>query len=310
MSKRIATTISIVELLNRFSTESKAVEWLEQQRWNGVPTCSNCEHTDNISIPKSKKYTYWCGNCRKNFTIKTNTVMHSSKVPIQKWVVTMYYLMTARKGISSLQLSKEIGVTQKTAWFMLQRIREACKQSDFKLSEVVEVDETYIGGKEKNKHESKKIHAGRGPVGKTAVLGIRQRNGHVVATPIQYTDKDTLQGFIAANVEQGSTVYTDEHKSYIGLQGAFEHSTVNHSAKEYVNGMAHTNGIESVWALLKRGYHGTFHHISIKHLHRYVDEFTFRLNEGNVQIDTLDRMTSLCKNIGDKRLTYNQLVSE
>ncbi len=310
MEKRVAKTISIMQLLAMFDTEDKAVAWLENQRWGGVPTCPHCKNQDNISVPKSKKYTYWCKPCRANFTVKTDTIMHSSKLPTQKWVVAMYYMMTARKGISSLQLSKELGITQKSAWFMLQRLREGCFERDFKLSNIVEVDETYIGGKEKNRHNSKKLKAGRGGVGKQAIIGAKERNGDVKARVIKHTDGATLKGFIHDSVEVGSTVYTDEHKGYNDLEGLFyRHGTVKHSAKEYVNGMAHTNGIESVWAVLKRGYNGVYHNWSVKHMHRYINEFTFRLNEGNVEIDTLDRMASLSKNIGGKRLTYRELVS-
>ncbi|MCY4420937.1 MAG: IS1595 family transposase, partial [Gammaproteobacteria bacterium] len=216
----------------------------------------------------------------------------------------MYLVQTSRKSISSLQLSKELDVTQKTAWFLLHRVREACKQGDWKLTNVVEVDETYVGGKERNKHNNKKLRSGRGPVGKQAVIGARERGGNVKARAISNTDVDTLKGFIHGNVEPGSTVFTDEHRGYLGLGGIlYNHKSVKHSAKEYVNGMIHTNGIESVWAILKRGYTGTFHHFSIKHLQRYVDEFTFRLNEGNVDRDTIDRIKSVCAASKGKRLT-------
>lgn len=310
MIKHKAKTLSIVELLDMFSTEHKAVKWLEQVRWNSKPVCAHCGCDEKINLSRSKKHSYWCRNCHKYFTVRTGTVMHASKMDTRKWVIAIYYVLTARKGISSLQLSKELGITQKSSWFMLQRIREMCKQGRFKLSNTVEVDEVYIGGKEENKHASKKLKAGRGAVGKQAVLGLREREGKVKAMPIAKTDAETLKGAIHEHVMPGSTVYTDDHRGYMGLDGVlYRHGSVKHSAREYVNGMAHTNGIESVWALLKRGYYGTYHHFSVKHLQRYIDEFAFRLNEGNCQVDTDKRMIALCGRMGGKRLSYKKLVS-
>ena len=194
---------------------------------------------------------------------------------------------------------------------MLQRIREACKQGNFKLSGDVEIDETYIGGKEKNKHKGKQLKAGQGAVGKTAILGMRERKGRVKAMPIKNADQRTLQTAIHDNISIGSQLYTDDHRGHHGLNGVlYQHKSVKHSAKEYVNGMVHTNGIESMWAVLKRGHNGTFHNISTKHLGRYVDEFAFRLNEGNVEVDTADRMTALAQRIAGKRLTYKDLISD
>lgn len=274
-----------MELLKEFSTEHKSIQWLEKIRWDKKPVCPHCGGIENISKYKSKKHAYWHKDCRKAFTVKTDTIMHSSKIPTQKWVVAIYTMLTARKGISSLQLSKELGITQKSSWFMLQRIRQACQQGSFKLSNVVVVDETYIGGKEVNKHVNKKLNAGRRAVGKTAVFGMKERDGKVKAMVIDRTNKATLQGNIHNNIQAKSIVVIDDFRGYLGLSG-FNHKTVNHSAKEFVNGITHTNGIESVWVVLKRGYNGTFHTINTKHLHHYIDEFVFRLNESNCQIDT------------------------
>ena len=308
--KRTANTISIVELLRRFPNEEKATQWLEKTLWGHGPTCVHCGTQDDISSAKTKKFTYWCKSCRKHFTVKNGTVMHGSNIKAHHWVVAIYFMVTARKSISSLQLSKELGITQKSAWYMMHRIRKACEQGSFKLANEVELDATYMGGKEANKHNHKKLKAGRGTVGKQAVLGMRERGGKVKAMPVSSEDGATVRKAVNENIETGATLYTDEHKGYTGVGGvSYRHETVNHSAKEYVNGMAHTNGIESVWAVLKRGFHGTFHHFSNKHLSRYVDEFCFRLNEGNVEIDTIDRMTSVCRKMIGKRLTYRELVA-
>lgn len=311
-ARREATTVSVVELLRLFSTERKAIQWLERVRWNSKPVCPQCQGTDRIKVRKGHKHAYFCNACRYTFTVKTQTVMHRSPISVRLWAVAIYALLTARKSVSSLQLSKELGITQKSAWFMLHRIREACKAGQFLLIDVVEIDETYVGGKERNKHGKKKLRAGRGAVGKQAVMGLRQRAGPVKAMPVPSTDRDTLQGLVREHVAPGSTVYSDDHRAYLSLgsRAQVQHGVVRHSVSEYVNGMAHTNGIESMWALLKRGYHGTFHHVSAKHLGRYVDEFTFRLNEGNCQVDTLERMQAWARAIGGKRLTYKQLTRE
>lgn len=305
--KRKANTLSLFDLMEMFPDNQAAVDFFEGLRWGEKMYCPKCGGHHKITPNKQRPNMYWCGDCRGYFSVKTETVMEASNLPIRKWIYAVYLLVTARKGISSLQLSKEIRISQPSAWFMLQRIREACDHDGGKLFGFVEIDETYMGGKEANKHAHKRLDVKGGTGGKVAVLGMRERGGRTKAMPIPDTTKETLHKAIRENVRPGSTLCTDDNPSYNGA--AHRHLSVNHSAKEYVNGMAHTNGIESVWAVLKRGHDGVYHQMSTKHLKRYVNEFAFRLNEGNVQLDTIDRIKALCSAMVGKTMPYKVLVS-
>ena len=309
------TTISFLEFIKKFSTEYKAFVYLEKLRWGETGIiCPFCGEKITYSCNRKGERGYHeCSKCHKVFTVRTGTIFERSHVPLTKWLYACYKVFTARKGISSVQLAVEIGVTQKTAWFMLQRIRYSYSANSInlgKLREIVEVDGAYFGGSEKCKHKNKKRNIGRGCIGKLCVLGMKQRKGNVKAVVIHETDKATIHGVMDSHIEKDSTVMTDEAKVYEGIKFGV-HGIVTHSQSEYVKGEFSTNEIESVWAILKRGWKGIYHHMSPKHLQLYVNEYCFRLNDGCCEKHLDERIKSLCGfAIGSSHMTYEELVSK
>lgn len=296
--------ISVFDFLKKFPDEDTCEKYIMAARFPRGVYCPFCNNHRIYRLETQKRFK--CGACRKQFTVRTGSVLAESKVPLQKWLMTAWIMTSHPKGISSIQLGKTLGVTQKTAWFLAHRIREAFTQQGGLFTGTVEVDETYIGGKEKNKHASKKLHAGRGAVGKTAVVGIKMRGGKVKAVAVKDTTMETLQKYIIKNVEGGSTVCTDEHRSYKGLDAYdYNHLTINHSVGEYVKDMASTNGIESFWSLLKRGFMGVYHQMSVEHLNRYINEFSFRHDVTKNSCE--DVIKKVFYNTNGRRVTYKDL---
>ena len=274
-----------------------------------APTSPISDVPPGVDKVRREKYEFqrFCKKHKQQFTVTTGTILHATKTPLQNWIVTIYSVMTARKGVSAMQLSKELGVQYRTAWYMLHRIREACADGEFRLDNVVEMDEVYIGGREANKHASKRLRAGRGPVGKEAVMGARERGGRTVAKPVDSVDGKTAVAFATDVVKPRATIFTDESSIYNRLP--FTHDSVNHTTGEFVRNGVSTNSFKAVWALFKRSVHGTWHHVSPKHLHRYINEATMRLNNGNVRGDTIDRMHALVRATGGKKIRYEDLIA-
>ena len=297
--------ISLIELFEKFPDDDAARKWFEETRWPDGRVCPRCESPNTSEVPNEKPMPYWCGICRSYFSVKTGTVMQSSNLPLRKWAIAIYQILTNIKGVSSMKLHRDLNITQSTAWHMLHRIRKAMRRGEPLFEGPVEVDETYIGGKERNKHESRKQHAGRGPVGKAPVVGMKDRDtNQVSAMSIEHTDAPTLQGFVHSHTHSETVVFTDEARAYVGLRRP--HRAVSHSTKQFVHGQAHTNGMESFWAMLKRGYQGVYHNFSVKHLERYIAEFEGRHNAR--PFDTIDQMADVVRGMAGRRLRYKDLI--
>ena len=298
-------SLTLIQAMQMLSDDEKAEAWFVKHRWRNGVRCAHCRSPEISERRSRKPMPYHCRKCRKYFSVRTNTVMAHFNIPLSKWAVGFYLMTTHPKGVSSIQLSKDLGITQNKAWFMVHRIRDALASANAKRAGPVEVDETYVGGKFRNRPLHKRFYQGRGPVGKTPVVGMRDRKTNkITAQVIGSTDRRTLQNFVTRNTDSNARVYTDEHSSYVGMPRY--HSAVKHSVREYVRGQVHTNGIESFWAMLKRGFMGTYHKMSAKHLQRYVDEFAWRHNMRSYPT-VLKLVAAFAGSVG-KRLSYDKLV--
>lgn len=301
---------TLIQLLDYFKDEETCRTYLEQQRWNGNVECPFCACTKVYRTNRGFK----CADkfCAKKFSVTVGTVYENSKIPLRTWFGAMYLVTAHKKGISSCQLAKDLGITQKTAWFVLHRIREMLTtKAPEKLNNMVEVDETYVGGKYKNMHKSKRVKAHADNIShttnKTTVVGLLERNNKV-RTTILKKGEITLKDMVRQHVNLEATVVTDSFIAYKGLNKEYAaHEVVNHILDEYVRGEWHTNTIEGFWSILKRGIYGIYHQVSPKHLQRYCDEFSYRYNSRTIKDNERFELTvKSCEG----RLKYNDLIEK
>lgn len=296
--------MTLLELFALFLDEAAAEAWFANARWPDGLRCPRCGG-DRVGPAKHRSMPFHCKDCRRYFSPKTGTAMEYSKLPYHTWGMLIYMMVTNRKGCSSCHVARCLGIRQLSAWFAGHRIREAFRSDTVPFSGPIEVDETYIGGKERNRHARKKKRLGRGAVGKLTVIGARDRDTNSLrATMVPNQSGKTLRAFVVSQKWPRAKVFTDGHGGYNGLPN---HEIVDHKAGQYVNGDVHTNGIESFWAILKRGYHGTYHRMSNKHLRRYVNEFAARHNIRGLAV--IEQMQYVVRNMEGWELDYVTLTA-
>ncbi|MBF2759470.1 MAG: IS1595 family transposase [Ectothiorhodospiraceae bacterium AqS1] len=292
--------MSLIGLFRKFPTDREAEQWFVEQRWGNEPECPHCKSTRVQTGAKHPSMPYRCRDCGKRFSVKTGTVMQSSKLGFQVWLIAMYLVHTNIKGISSMRLHRELSITQRTAWFLGHRIRESFDTVPIPFAGPVEVDEAFFGGSESNKHQ-----ADRGKGKKTVIMGMKDRaTKSVYAIPVEQATKTIACKFIKKHTAEDAPVYTDSSPIYRDIPR--DHHAINHSIKQFVKGPIHTNGLESFWSLFRRGYHGVYHKMSPQHIGRYISEFAGRQNLR--ELDTINQMIDCVKGMIGKRLKYRELV--
>jgi transposase-like protein len=307
----MGTPKTLQQAIIHYADPENCRQFMVELRWpDGKVLCPTCG-SDNVKyLPNARVFKCYVKHDRQKFSLKVGTIFEDSPIGLEKWLPAMWLIVNCKNGISSWEVHRALGVTQKTAWFMLQRIRLAMQESGGKLSGEIEVDETFIGGKARNMHASKRRAniTGRGPKDKAIVFGMVERGGKVRASSVLSRQREDLQPLIRETVEAGAAIFSDELKSYEGLDDDYKHAVINH-AIEYVHGNTHTNTIENFWALLKRGLHGTYISVEPFHLFRYIDEQAFRYNYRR-DLNDGDRFTIAMQQIVGKRLTYKELTGK